>query len=117
MEKERSGSRANREGAEHAGSRGSRHRLPSAVKGSHPTFLENPMLKSRDGKRRYWPWLLLLIGLLAIIGVFSTDLIPSESMLPTLRPGDQILTMRSWLAYPAGRIPARRDVVIFHTPG
>lgn len=74
------------------------------------------MLKSRDGKRRYWPWLAALLALVTIIFVFSTDLIPSESMEPTLRPGDQILTMRAWVAYPFGRIPSRGDVVIFHAP-
>ena len=34
--------------------------------------------------------------------------VPSESMEPTPQPGDQVLTMRSWLAYLGGRVPARR---------
>lgn len=60
-----------------------------------------------------------MLGFLALLvaGVycFDTELIPSESMLPTLKPGDQILTMRAWIAYPRGAIPARGDIVLFHT--
>jgi signal peptidase I len=37
-------------------------------------------------------------------------------MLPTLKPGDHIVTMRSWLAYPGGRAPARGDIVVFALP-
>jgi signal peptidase I len=47
---------------------------------------------------------------------FTTHLIPSRSMLPTLRPGDQILTERAWLAYPFGRMPSRGDVIVFDLP-
>jgi len=47
---------------------------------------------------------------------FTTNYIPSESMAPTLRPGDHILTLRAWLAYPGGRIPKRGDIITFLPP-
>lgn len=59
------------------------------------------------------PFLLLLV---AFVYTFSTNFIPSTSMLPTLRPGDHILTMRAWIAYPGGRMPARGDIVVFNLP-
>jgi signal peptidase I len=59
------------------------------------------------------PFLLLLAFL---SWAFTTNYIPSESMVPTLRPGDHILTMRAWLAYPNGRIPARGDIITFLPP-
>ncbi len=58
----------------------------------------------------------LLFLLLALILLFTTNFIPSESMLPTLKPGDHILTMRAWAAYPFGKTPQRGDVVIFVLP-
>lgn len=55
--------------------------------------------------------------LLAILSwAFTTNYIPSESMLPTLHPGDHILTMRAWLAYWGGRLPARGDIITFIPP-
>lgn len=63
--------------------------------------------------RRLFPFLLLIVFL---VYAFTTNLIPSSSMEPTLNPGDQILTMRSWLAYLGGRAPARNDIVIFNLP-
>lgn len=63
--------------------------------------------------RRLFPFLLVVVFL---VYAFTTNLIPSSSMEPTLNPGDQILTMRSWLAYFGGRVPARGDIVIFNLP-
>jgi len=63
--------------------------------------------------RRFFPFLLVIVFL---VYAFTMNLIPSESMQPTLNPGDQILTMRSWLAYFGGRAPARGDIVIFNLP-
>jgi signal peptidase I len=57
---------------------------------------------------------LLLAAFLA--WAFSTNYIPSESMVPTLQPGDHILTMRAWLAYPGGRTPSRGDIITFLPP-
>ncbi|HEV2472286.1 MAG TPA: signal peptidase I [Chthonomonadales bacterium] len=45
---------------------------------------------------------------------FSTDLIPSESMEPRLYPGDHCVSVRAWLAYPFGRMPARGDIILFY---
>jgi signal peptidase I len=63
--------------------------------------------------RRLFPFLMVVVFL---VYAFTTNLIPSSSMEPTLVPGDQILTLRSWLAYFGGRVPARNDVVIFNLP-
>ncbi len=61
--------------------------------------------------------LLPLLFLLAFLAWgFTTNYIPSRSMEPTLREGDHILTMRAWLAYPRGRMPARGDIITFVPP-
>ncbi len=60
-----------------------------------------------------FPFLLVLVFL---VWAFTTNFIPSESMEPTLKPGDHILTMRSWIAYPWGAMPARGDIVVFILP-
>jgi signal peptidase I len=65
---------------------------------------------------RMWVTLPFLFFLLLILMGFSFNFIPSQSMEPNLMPGDNILTMRSWLAYPLGRSPARGDVVVFDLP-
>jgi signal peptidase I len=67
--------------------------------------------------RRMKVLLAVLLPLVAIVYFYSTELIPSESMLPTLKPGDQILTLRAWIAFPHGGMPARDDIVLFHTTG
>jgi len=59
------------------------------------------------------PFLLVLVFL---VYAFTTNYIPSESMMPTLKPGDHVLTMRTWLAYPFGRMPARGDIIVFVLP-
>jgi signal peptidase I len=66
--------------------------------------------------RRYRILLPILLALAFAAWAFTTNYIPSRSMEPTLRPGDHILTMRSWLAYPGGRPPARGDIVVFLVP-
>lgn len=58
----------------------------------------------------------LLFALAFLAWGFTTNYIPSRSMVPTLKPGDHILTMRAWLAYPRGRLPARGDIVTFLPP-
>lgn len=58
----------------------------------------------------------LLFCLVFILSGFSTNLIPSTSMEPTLVPGDHALIMRAWLAYPFGVMPARGDIITFHPP-
>jgi signal peptidase I len=67
-------------------------------------------------QRRLKFWLGLLVVLAFLVFAFSPNFIPSESMLPTLRPGDHILTMRAWLAYFGGRNPARGDIITFLLP-
>ncbi len=56
----------------------------------------------------------LLLPCLFLLAGFGSNFIPSESMIPTLTPGDHIVTMRSWLAYPFGGSPQRGDIVVFH---
>lgn len=61
--------------------------------------------------------MLIILGLLVFaLAGFTHNFIPSESMEPNLRPGDHIVTMRDWLAYPGGAMPARGDVVVFRLP-
>jgi signal peptidase I len=60
-----------------------------------------------------FPFLLVLVFL---VYAFTTNYIPSSSMEPNIQIGDHILTMRPWLAYPGGRMPARGDIVVFNLP-
>jgi signal peptidase I len=67
-------------------------------------------------QRRYkfmFPFLLIMVF---IAWAFTSNYIPSESMLPTLKPGDHVVTMRKWLAYPMSGLPARGDVIVFRAP-
>lgn len=66
--------------------------------------------------RRYRILFPILLVLAFLAWGFTTNYIPSRSMEPTLRPGDHILTMRAWLAYPWGRTPARGDIIVFLVP-
>ena len=59
----------------------------------------------------------LVLGVLAVLGLLAIRLfvaepfrIPSESMAPTLEPGDQALVTK------IGRAPHRGDLVAFHAP-
>jgi len=58
----------------------------------------------------------LAVGLLLLARTFVAEpmKIPSDSMAPTLRPGDQVLVDK--LAYRDGDMPARGDLVVFHDP-
>ena len=55
----------------------------------------------------------LLIPCLFLLAGFSSQFIPSQSMIPTLTPGDHIITMKTWLAYPFGASPKRGDIIVF----
>jgi len=72
--------------------------------------------RKRRGQRRTKILLGCVLVLLFLVYAFTTNYIPSRSMTPTLRPGDHILTMRSWLAYPGGRPPKRGDIIVFLMP-
>jgi signal peptidase I len=74
---------------------------------------EQPPRKKR--KVRVFSLILLLI-LLSILAGFSNNFIPSNSMEPNIRMGDHVATMRAWLAYPGGRMPARGDIIVFQLP-
>ncbi|MCX6362424.1 MAG: signal peptidase I [Armatimonadetes bacterium] len=58
----------------------------------------------------------IMVLLAFLCWVYTTHYIPSPSMTPTLMPGDHILAMRSWIAYPNGAIPKRGDIVVFLPP-
>lgn len=60
-----------------------------------------------------FPFLLVLVF---VAWGFTTNFIPSTSMLPNLKVGDHIITMRAWLAFPMGGMPQRGDIVIFRLP-
>ncbi len=95
---------------------------PTVVRLSEPEPPEKPAAEgpvSQPEQRRLLRLRILLpfLFLLAFLAWgFTTNYIPSHSMEPTLRPGDHILVMREWLAYPRGRIPARGDIVTFLPP-
>ena len=74
--------------------------------------------KNTKVRKRKFPFfsLLLLLFLLSVIACFSNNFIPSESMEPTLAVGDHVLTMRQWIAFPGGKMPARGDIIIFRMP-
>ena len=58
-----------------------------------------------------------LIVALIVVRVFVAEpfRIPSQSMAPTLEPGDQALVDK--LSYRASSAPRRGDLVVFHEPG
>lgn len=58
----------------------------------------------------------LLIFLVVLMLMFASDFIPSKSMQPTLQPGDHVLTIRAWFAYPMNAMPARGDIITFRIP-
>ncbi|MDE2125844.1 MAG: signal peptidase I [Armatimonadetes bacterium] len=73
--------------------------------------------RRQRGQQRRLMFLLPLVTVLAIIAwCFSTQFIPSQSMEPYLQPGDHIVTLKSWLAYPDHAVPSRGDVVVFNLP-
>ncbi len=57
--------------------------------------------------------LAILALLIFAYSAFSAALIPSSSMEPTLKPGDEILVERAWAAYPFGMLPSRGDIITF----
>jgi signal peptidase I len=73
-----------------------------------------------DGKPRNMKRMVIASGVLTvlvfILWAFTTNLIPSRSMEPTLLPGDHVVVMRAWLAYPFGKMPERGDIITFHPP-
>ncbi|MCW3052273.1 MAG: signal peptidase bacterial type [Chthonomonadales bacterium] len=58
----------------------------------------------------------VLMFLVVLMLVFSTDFIPSKSMQPTLEPGDHVIALRAWFAYPMNAMPARGDIITFRIP-
>lgn len=85
-----------------------------------PTPEEIAQARKREHERRRLRRLRITFPLLLLVvflaWAYTTNYIPSESMSPTLQPGDHILAMRAWLAYPRGRLPARGDIVTFLPP-
>jgi signal peptidase I len=79
----------------------------------------DPAVRDRSERRRLLR-LKIIFPFLAVLAflawAFTTNYIPSDSMQPTLKPGDHILVMRSWLAYPRGQVPDRGDIVTFLPP-
>ncbi len=73
-----------------------------------------PEIKRRRRYRGRKSFLVLvLFCLIAVMFGCTTNFIPSESMEPNLIPGDHILTMRRWLAYPFGSMPNHDDIIVF----
>lgn len=71
-----------------------------------------------ERRHRRWPWILaagLLVTYLVVrLSVAETFRIPTESMTPTLQPGDSVLVDK--LAYKGGGTPDRGEMVVFHEP-
>jgi signal peptidase I len=87
----------------------------TAVTHSDRTADKAAATRRRYLKRMRWLFGLLLFAVF-VVYVFNTAYIPSPSMEPGLRPGDHILTMRAWIAYPMHRTPARGDIILFESP-
>ncbi len=75
-----------------------------------------PVSRKRFGPRRTAVLLTLLLFLVVLMFVFSSDFIPSRSMEPNLKPGDHVLTTRAWFSYPMNAMPARGDIITFRMP-
>lgn len=81
-----------------------------------PTTSDTSIAQALARQKKMKRLLPLLIVLAFLVCGFNTSFIPSASMLPTLKVGDHIIEMRTWLAYPMGRMPARGDIILFHLP-
>ena len=79
-----------------------------------PEAVQNPA--ARAYHRRLKITLPILVTLILMMSGFTSHLVSSGSMSPNLLRGDHIITMRSWIAYPGGRMPNRGDVILFHSP-
>jgi signal peptidase I len=82
-----------------------------------PNTAEKQEYQRARHRFRMWVTLPFLMLLLFLLLGFGVNYIPSESMEPNLTPGDNIMTMRPWLAYSLGRKPARGDIVVFKLSG
>lgn len=70
--------------------------------------------RARKAYLRRLSWILaFLLVMVVFVYTLQFELIPSESMEPNLRPGDHIVSLRTWIAYPGGAMPARGDVILF----
>ena len=58
----------------------------------------------------------LLMFLVVLMLLFASDFIPSKSMQPSLEPGDHVLALRAWFAYPNDAMPSRGDIITFRIP-
>src|SRR6185369_17385856 len=97
------------------------HRPPETQDPTDSTTNSKPMEDAEATKRKgYLKRMRWLLCVLLVVGsavyAFNTAYIPSASMEPALRPGDRILTMRAWLAYPMQRTRSRGDIILFTAP-
>lgn len=68
------------------------------------------------GPKRMFVLFTLLMFLVVLMLMFSSDFIPSKSMQPLMEPGDHVLALRAWAAYPLNAMPARGDIITFRIP-
>jgi signal peptidase I len=92
--------------------------MPTQIRRRGPGDDRDDLATSRAARHRAKLFVLvpLLLALVFILFGFTTNLIPSRSMEPNLLPGDHVVIMRGWLAYPFGTMPARGDIITFHPP-
>jgi signal peptidase I len=75
-----------------------------------------PVRRRGLGPKRMSILFTLLMFLVVLMLMFASDFIPSKSMQPTLEPGDHVLALRAWFAYPMSAMPARGDIITFRIP-
>ena len=77
-----------------------------------PRFLQ----RRRVSPKRMATVFTILMFLVVVMLIFATDFIPSKSMQPALEPGDHVIALRAWFAYPMNAMPARGDIITFRIP-
>jgi signal peptidase I len=91
--------------------------MPTLVTTGPPGEPKPHVVRRRTmGPRRVSIVFTLLMFLVVIMLMFASDFIPSKSMQPTLQPGDHVLALREWFAYPMNAMPNRGDIITFRIP-
>ena len=82
----------------------------------HDLAQMTPIERKQLFRKRFRKWITFPFALFLVLflACFTFHFIPSGSMEPGLQKGDTILTLRGWVAFPLGRMPARGDVILFN---
>ena len=91
--------------------------MPTLVTNGNTDEAKPRVVRRRGfGPKRVSILFTLLMFLVVLMFMFASDFIPSKSMEPNLVPGDHILALRAWFAYPMNAMPARGDIITFRVP-